>query len=264
MGWVPTSAINRLVKWYYYPCAISPLVYVETALPALMKAFFTFNRPDVKHIVHQATGHSWLCSLKSEVNELHEAEGAPVSEVTRGAFAFIEATDVLSWYAFIAGVTVDGLANWTSAAMHMSPCNPHPGANYASGADSIGGWPQTGDWQIGPIWGPHGEGAGPSVDVPPKGFGAVAGNSGYVALGGMTPVPANMRTVWLDTGEVLDEADANANSKDFFGPRQTMVNNWNGFSVDRFMEMQVQFIDPPIRIVADNSGYGYNEWRTGS
>jgi hypothetical protein len=209
MGWVQNIPVGKIKRVLVTPCALTPTMWVEAAVPALLQAFWTFESPDFKSVIHKTTGASWLCSLKGTLNEVRKETGSVPGPGTRAAFKFIEWVDLASWWLFIADIGVHGLINWQSALMHMHNCQNTPYGSQGFGEFPVDGGVADGRWNYGPKWfsapGPNPTTAGPLINIPPGKSGFIAGQETLSPVTGGPVFRSGLQIIWEDTGEIVDQ-----------------------------------------------------------
>lgn len=130
---------GRLARIIVAPCSVPTVVWVESAFPALLKAIYSYESPDPKHVYHMVAGHSLICSLKQEIRNAREAAGAEEGEGLRFLFKLAETVDKAIWWLFLAGLGVDAFIDWTSMAYELAGCRGPDGSN--SSDNPFGGIP---------------------------------------------------------------------------------------------------------------------------
>lgn len=193
-------------RYLALPCAVPKQIYVEAFERALMKAFFTYESPDPRHLYHKGTGRSTLCEVKGIIKKAIPIQSPEHERFVRTLFKFTEIVDVLTWYAFIAGIAADFVNNWGSGIVKLKPCqNPAQGranSGFAPfGASFSSGRFGTFDWNFDD---PHNP-AGPCGVVLQPGQGCIVAASCTGQDVGGVQVALLTRIYRQSDGKVLDE-----------------------------------------------------------
>lgn len=120
----PIRNINHLIKLWEIPCAIPPMIWIETAIPALCKLMFSYLAFSPNDILFQRAGRHFHHGL----NKLGKGIRAAQPEIDAGGkkmlWKLLEIPErILYWY-FVADLLTEFAANWTSLAYEASLCNP--------------------------------------------------------------------------------------------------------------------------------------------
>lgn len=217
--------LNQVKRQLSIPCAPTPMIWIETFFPSLIFGFLTSQSMDVKELITQTTGKSWLGHAKDiaklptapnrefkrfAVTENIEVEVHTESKITRSArhlFTFTEGLDMAAFWFFVAGVVAEGLIEWHSLAYRQAGCRDDVAAGQCwsnepyLGIDS-GRWQSLFDWKV--ESGPYVPVAIPQVVVLP-------GHSAYISCeahcrtfqGKDTSV--STRIINYTTGDILDQ-----------------------------------------------------------
>ncbi len=209
-GYSKPGLVSNVTKLLTMPCATPPLVYVETAIPALLKLFSSIAHPSFKAAYHQALGRTMHHTVFEVANEVLQDD--PILE--SGGFKFLYRLtadlDILTRDLWLADLAYEGLFNWTSQIIRYScpngPGNKHIGSsNSPYGAcfdDSWDGYAF--DWvnnQAGSNFGPA---FSPQVTVPEGASAFVFCAASGKDLTGQ-PYPLGLRLIRTDTGDILQE-----------------------------------------------------------
>lgn len=190
-------AINAVKRMISLPCQVPPAVLVETILIAGTKLFYSEQSPDLKHIIHKSTGRSWLCHAKAGFSDVYEGEPVLAADGTQLGWELLEAADMAAWYFFLAGITVEGLIDWTSAVYHDSKALCHKGGTYGWGNEPVTGQPADGSWANAswhsPSW-PDVWGGGGVINVG-GGWSGMVGGIGHIVNDLDQPLPGGFR-IW--------------------------------------------------------------------
>lgn len=195
------SLIGNILRIEQMPCAIPPMLAIELAAPAFLKAFWTVLSPDFKESVHILSGRSLVCNVEHyfEKFDLEEAIGGEVA--ARVLFTSARWLDVIVWWFFIASVAYDGAMEWTSQIIQAVNCGPgiHCSSSQPYGAINDG---SAGNQQwFGLDWstpGPCAPVMHPTAVVPPK-YTAIVMASAQFEDGNGNPVGASSR-IMVDGG----------------------------------------------------------------
>lgn len=117
-------------------CGLDPWFAVESGVEAAMHAFFTVLEPDLKEVWHKATGKSAVCTLKTEANDVHEFGSKFDDGLKNFAFTASEVADLAIWRLFLASVSIDGFADWTSQNYIFNACS---GSRHYTSTKPFGG-----------------------------------------------------------------------------------------------------------------------------
>ena len=254
--------VNVITKWVYMPCSPDPLLYVETAIPALMQFFYGIASPDIREMITMSTGRSSLCHLKHGLNGSGAIEPPNKGRTRRALWRLTEAADLATWYAFIIGLGADALIDWLTPIVKNGGCKmPYQNGNWGYGTSPLGGWPGGGDWAIGPVWRtpnwPDVPQCGPGVFVPAGAWAQWSGTAAYAQLfAGPTPVESRM--IIRRTGEVLDQHEGEFNLEEARATNQVTWHNSTGEDQELILQVRFPFVPPAGRIITiGGSGSGY-------
>jgi hypothetical protein len=114
--------IGTLLKLDVMECDPDMSVWVETSVPALLKAVATVLEPDPKEVYHQLSGKSLQCDLKLGIKQAIVQSGNPLGPADRFFFKLAEFFDVGLWRLFLISVGFDGLIDWASLAYEVQGC----------------------------------------------------------------------------------------------------------------------------------------------
>ena len=109
-------------RYLALPCAVPPRIYAEAFTAAIMKAIWSYDSPDPRHIYHKAFGRSALCSAKGVVNAGSPGLSEDHAAGKRVMFEFLTVVDLLAWYAFVGGIIKEGLIDWADGIVKVGPC----------------------------------------------------------------------------------------------------------------------------------------------
>ena len=263
------NIINSVKKFVHMPCAPTPLVYLELAAQAALKAWWTIEAPDIRSAITELTGRSGLCHVKGILNNAHELSGLPETHFSKVLYPVAETADLLTWYLFLAGVVGNGIADFFSGAAKLGSCK-NPPAHFGYGNTTAGGWPggqYDGKWQTGPRWQtidwPTTPGAGPIQLVRAHHKGVITGTC-KIGITGAPPgqtIPFNLRTRWNDDPHnIITQSDAEFSAKDL-GFQTTIYSEvLNSSDQDRVLLLEIQFPGgvPGPSCLPAAGGYGYS------
>ena len=219
---------NQITRIMPVPCAPSPLLWVETAVPAFCWAFLASQSFDFKELVHISTGKSWLQHVKSQVPvtettfrqfgrkmvtedvEVEKVVNSTVGKAGRTFFKFAEGFDMAAYWIFIASIATEGLIEWHSLAYRMAGCRDDVRAgSWSSGSPSggcgVNAWGGAGYWQVDS--GPYSPGTYPFAVIPPGSQGYLAVSLWAHTLLGI-PLSVGTRIINQHTGDVYDSHTA--------------------------------------------------------
>lgn len=198
--------VGRVTRLAIEPCSVPPTIWAETAGPAVLEAIMTIASPDIKEAYHITTGHSLVCTLKSDIKDGLKEAGERPGAWTRRLFKASEVVDAAIWYMFLASVGADALVDWTTMAYRVAGCTDitqRGSSDSPQGAtvDSSGNGVETGfswltDNPLDPAF-------GASVQVRPGHNWGIFWHVEGVDLA-RNPVPMDARILDDDTGDVLD------------------------------------------------------------
>ena len=194
-------------EWYYNPCSPSPYVFLKATFHALGKLGWTLLEPTPKEVIHQSLRKSWLKALKVELKEVEYLEPVGLLKVQEGVLSCFEVFDMAIWYAFLASITNDALADWTSQVYRLEGCKGDPNQLEGYSEHPVAGSFQQGDWQDAPNFdearGDFGGYLNSQIDIPEGGSATVTCQ--LAALNGATnePVGIDVRIVTQDNVPII-------------------------------------------------------------
>lgn len=256
------NAINRI---FAIPCAIPPVVYVETAIEAVISMFYSFLEPDVRELYTQVRGHSALCEVKGALKDIFEGVPGTNNPVTKTVFKISEIIDVGTFWLFIAALVNEGLFDWSSQLHRVAACAHTDQPNVGSGPYFFGGLEDNGTWdgmaysadagsKFAPVWE-----SGSSCVVKPGKSWAVAASQSFHAVSG-PPVGTSARLINLTTGQVYD-SDTNTTGPDGLNRATHIWNKGkNTTSQTHIIAAQFAYFGPPLPLrecLGDHDGFGF-------
>lgn len=249
------------------PCSPKPSVFVETLLPALLKAFVAYEGPDAKHVVHKLTGRSALKSTRLLLNDAIEAipeVGLLDSAATRFVFDLIGVVDVLAWWLFLADIAYDFFIDWSTSIYQVSGCLPEEGRYWERSGDNNceytcnQGYLNACAWTNCDTSDGFKTNAG-SIITPPVGqYWNVQWTSEWEAIAGGA-VPTNMRVQDVTANKTIDSAPA---FSDLFDKKTwSIVGAFNQYQTEDEHQYNLQATNASetsiIVAVGKNGGYYY-------
>jgi len=201
------NEVGRLVDLWHDPCLPSAPIMVETAIEAAIHMAWDSAYPDMKEIVHKATGKSVVCHVEGIVHEVLGEDPYLHNCLRQAFFRALGVADMATYIIWAESEINRTIAAWTSQVHRYQTCDNPYGKNagygqaiYGASSDQ-GRWSIMGDWVIrmpsiwGPVW--------PCTAVAP-------GNKGIVCSWAATgtdfmgrPVAYATRLVNRTTGEIL-------------------------------------------------------------
>jgi hypothetical protein len=192
------SDVGAILRFISLPCASDPMLYVEAAVPALLKAFWEIASPDPKEVYHKVWGQSFVCSLKQTMVEAREFAGQEPAFYERALFSIAEIVDMAIWYLFLADVGEDALINWGSQIIQLSGCFDHT-HKIKSGPMWLGGiYDATGPWAISCSVVDGSDIVPMAVTIPPGRSGFVGGAFQYNTFANPFPQAVESRVIAYD------------------------------------------------------------------
>jgi hypothetical protein len=228
------SSIGQIFRILSIPCSAPPSLWVQTAIPELLRGFYSILQPDLKEQYHRTFGQSLVCSLKQEIAEAREAEGKSATKATRFLFTAAEWADMTFWYAFLASIAVEGIADWTSQVYKIEGCIPDPNRNSNTGRDPIGAVFDRGNWDNNAfVWrtdNPDDPEIDPQLVLEPGQRGVLAVHTSGEDLAGIS-VPLSLRIQNTTTGTIYEEFTPSVVHDGKFEPSQIFrrVKNTSSF-----------------------------------
>jgi hypothetical protein len=177
--------LNKLEDFLYIQCADPALLFVEVALVAALRAWWTIETPSTKQILKNRSGLSWIQSLREAHNMERDWRGGIRSEPTRrqkvsswknrhspytsfyqGQAGALEAEsngtrfiwsmwrglDEFVFWQFIGDIIGQGLIEWSTVVNKVSQKCKGDESN-GRGFVMVGGWPYVKDyWMTGPSY----------------------------------------------------------------------------------------------------------------
>jgi hypothetical protein len=117
------TLLNNLKRILLLPCAETPEAYIELAVEAFVHAGLSIAEPDPKELYHKLLGEPLVHTLRSAVEDFHEAlNGDKGSSVQRFFGKALGVYDRLTWWMFLFFAIDDGLFDATSNFIRMDPC----------------------------------------------------------------------------------------------------------------------------------------------
>jgi len=262
MGFSLKTTIGAIKSLYMNPCQVPATVYVETAVEAAMRLFWTYNEPDLKHLIHETQGHSWLCSMKTTFTEVREATNTMPSPATTAAFEIIELADQAAWWFFIASIANDTLIQWSSSIIKGSLCGLPPGSANGYGNEPVIGGVGDGTYVGAAVWRSAGwptiPVGGGICSIGPGKFGSIGGTCNITNLSGVG-IPSGLRIVNDDTGQVMNEVGWNVNGNRLVKGLSIRYQENNTDSVRHNYELQAMGIDESaLHRYVGGGGSGWN------
>jgi len=202
------NSLNNIKRLLVLPCSNPVGVYVEAAAEAAISMFYSYLQPDVKELIHLATGKTALCHVKTFVADIHQDLGLTPTKVSRVLGQLGEAYDMATWNLFILGIAANGLTQFTSNMLQQQWCQNRGDPNYGTGTAYVGAIYDDGSWhsmdyaivEPNTVYGP----VSPSgVIAKPNRTALIAASCSFQDFGGK-PVGTNSRIIRADTGAYLD------------------------------------------------------------
>ena len=132
------TLIGNAKTIFAMPCAIPQMLYIETFVPALMRAVQTIAIPDMKAAYHYAFGQSVQCSIKGQIMAENEGDPGLGQSGQKFLFKFAEYADRAVWWAFVFSVVEQGLMDWSTQLIKMAKCPDSFKPNTASSTEPYG------------------------------------------------------------------------------------------------------------------------------
>jgi hypothetical protein len=261
------TPFGGLVRFLANPCLPSFQILAEAAEPAALKLFYSLLPFDKKSAIKILTGKSWLCHAKGIAQELTMVEPEEESLGLKFAFTLNEIVDEASWYIYLADVTTNFLANWTTQVLRMTNCKPDPRVKYGSTRDVEGFPTSNGTYQgfenafgMYPDW-PAGQPDGWMLE-PGDEFTTTFSITLIPPGGGPGVVPTSVKLIDTDTGQIY----ASGINDPIGGPGKESAFAWGkviNTSPSAIKNLGWQFFVPyysPITIVDIKSAYLSIRW----
>jgi hypothetical protein len=190
-----------------FPCAITPLLAVEAAVPAVIAALWGIESPDPKHLYHKTFGRSALCEVKGKLQATGLVGDEHASKRTRLLFDLAEFIDLELWYLFLIDIAAEGLFNFSSNLIEYSGCDPKKALHGANSDLPFGACGADGSLHSLFEWANLGPGPGPSfgsgIVVPPGANWHMACSAAGQDVFGV-PCPLQVQMVNVTRGTILD------------------------------------------------------------
>ena len=202
------NSLNNIKRLLVLPCSNPVGVYVEAAAEAAITMLYSALEPDVKELIHMATGKSALCHVKTLVADIHDDVGLTPTKVSRVLGQLGEAYDMATWNLFVLGIAANGLAQFTSTMLQQQGCANKFSPSYGTGGAYVGAIYDNGQWYSldFAVTEEHSDFYPVSVsgiDAKPHRTALIAASARFQDFNGV-PVGTNSRIVRLDTGAYLD------------------------------------------------------------
>lgn len=207
----PHNIVGNVKRILAIPCDTPPSVWVETALPAALKAIYSVAEPDPKEAYHKAFGNSLYHDYKTVLQDAEIVPPAEGNEATSFFFAALDWADLTAWFLFLADVALDGLMNWTTQIIKQTQCKMKGYEGQGHGTFFFGAIEDDGRWQQLDFSFPEGTDfypVSPSSIVVPKGHSCiVAAQASFHLWASESGVPCATRLINITTGEILEQVD---------------------------------------------------------
>lgn len=128
------------------------MLWVECAGPALLRAIASIAEPDVKEIYHEFIGKSVVKTAEIELQAAEELAPGYFGKFNRFAIPIARFADMAVWYLFLAGITEEFLADWTTQVWKMSGCIPDPKTTIYEFTGPFFGYIVNEEWQTCGEW----------------------------------------------------------------------------------------------------------------
>jgi hypothetical protein len=235
----PIGAIKDLLL---LPCTPTPMIWATSAAEAAVRLFIAYNEPDMKHVIHQLSGRTLLCSAKVIAKSFVEEVNIENTFLDHYIWYIPEAAELFAWYFFLASITLEGLINWETALMKMTKASCNPNATYNSGNVCHIGQHADGQWQTGGGWTNSSDPISPlyggTIRVGNGWTGTIAASCAFYDLAG-DMLPGGLRYIDTRSGEVLDEMSMNTKTTSKLGNYKVKASDGNVFGAPGFIQLQV-------------------------
>ena len=198
--------IGKVLRALFEPCLPTPMMFIETALPAACMVLFSVAKPVWKQDIKLLTGKSWLKHMKGVVGDVDVANPTFMQGNLKFLFELAEIVDKAVWWMFIASMAKDFFFDWTSLAMQMGGCRHDPLHQVLTANNPIGNLSSQDVWFLGPQWTETSPTAGPKLSSQ---FTVTHGTTAQLiaaityAGNGQPSVPFTMRIQRVYDGEVV-------------------------------------------------------------
>lgn len=146
------QALGAIKRVQHMPCAVPPLIYIESFVPAVINVVRSNVEPVWKQAIKAATGKSWLKHIKHRlVNAEHDLPAA-FSNGLEHLYTVAEFLDKAVFYMWVAGMSADFVYQWASLVRQYTPCAKAVDQQIISGYDCIGGFVPDINWVPGPSY----------------------------------------------------------------------------------------------------------------
>jgi hypothetical protein len=204
-----SKTIGNIKRILALPCDTPPSIWIETAVPAILGALWDYESFDPRELYHKSQGHSALCEVKGLVKQSHLLPPEHKSNLTKFVFRFFEVFDLITWYTFLLAIAADGVYNWSSGILRMSPCSDiaqREGSGFAPFGGSFDGgqWGSL-DFFMNP--GRYYPATSPGFVLQPGEQCMIAVSCTFQDVFGV-PVEGSTRIHVEETGEILDEGES--------------------------------------------------------
>lgn len=247
--WPPTI-VGNVKRILSLPCDTPPSLWVETFVPAALKAIWTVASPDPKELYHKAFGNSLYHDYKQTLRDSEVIPPESESAATRFYFNALDWADLSVWYLFLADAGLDGLMNWTSQVLKQSQCPNKGYAGQGHGNFYFGAIPDDGRWSgldFSFAEGTDFYPAAPShIQLRPGHTGIIAARASFHLWLLEEPVACEARVIIQETGLVLDQVNIVDPDVAAQSPTKTFVKYTNNTRTTQTLQAQWRWTGGPV------------------